>query len=60
MLDGNWGGQHGLVVGVFNCGPTGRWFESVLCQGTLTFPQWSMTGWVRALVCPAVSVRLGI
>ena len=21
-----WGGHRGLVVGVFDCGPTGRWF----------------------------------
>ena len=34
----------GLVFGVFDCGPTGWRFESTLCQSTLTFPQWSMTG----------------
>ena len=33
-----WDGHCGLVVGTFNCGPIGRWFESALCQSTLTFP----------------------
>ena len=27
-----------------DCGPQGRWVESASCRGTLTFPQWSMTG----------------
>ena len=31
-------GGPGLVVGVFDCGLTGRQFESALCQSTLTFP----------------------
>ena len=39
-----WGGHLGLVVGVFDCGPTGRRFESTLCRSTVTLPQWSMTG----------------
>ena len=38
-----WGGHRGLVVGVFDCRPTSRWFESASCQSTLTFPQWPMT-----------------
>ena len=37
------GGHRGVVVGVFDCGPTGRCFESALGRTTLTFPQWSMT-----------------
>ena len=37
-----WGGHRGLVVGVFDCGPTGRPFESALCRSTLTFPHDSM------------------
>ena len=27
-----------MVVGVFDCGLTGRWFESALCRSTLTIP----------------------
>ena len=29
--------HHGLVVGVFDCGPAGRRFNSALCWSTLTF-----------------------
>ena len=33
----SWSGNHrGLVVGVFDCGPTGRRFECATCQSTLT------------------------
>ena len=40
----NCGGHHGLVVGVFDCGPSGQRLESALSRSTLTFPQWSVTG----------------
>ena len=33
-----WGGDRGLVIGVFDCGPTGRPFESASCRSTLTPP----------------------
>ena len=40
-----WGGHRGLVVGVFDCVPTGRRFASALCRSTLTLTSpWSMTG----------------
>ena len=32
------GSRHGLVVGVFDCGPTGRRLESASFQSTLTSP----------------------
>ena len=38
------GGHCGLVVGVFDCGPTDRCLESALHQSTFTFPLCSMTG----------------
>ena len=39
------GGYCGVVVSVFDCGPTGRRFESFSHQkmAALTFCQWSMT-----------------
>ena len=38
----------------------GQRFESALCRSTFTFPQWSMTGKIKALVNQAMSVRLRI
>ena len=42
-----WCGHRGMVVGVFDCGPTGRRFQFALCRST-AFPrsaqQWPMTG----------------
>ena len=43
-LRGGGGGHRGLVVGMFDCGPIVWRFEFALCQSTLTFPQWAMTG----------------
>ena len=34
IIDPTWGGHPGLVVGVFDCGPTGRQFESASCRST--------------------------
>ena len=52
------GSSRGLVVSVVDCTPIGRRFESASCQRILPPPQLSMTGYSKALVCPAMYVRL--
>ena len=61
VLRRSWEVIRGLADGVFDRGPTGRRFESALCRSTFTsVPPWSMAGYIKALVCPAVSLRLDI
>ena len=44
-----WGSHRGLVVGVFDCGPKCRRFESALCRSTLTFPS-VVHDWVNKVI----------
>ena len=54
-------GHSGLVVSVFDCGPTGRRFESASCRSTLTYlsvAQDQAQDWVnKGLVCATGHIK---
>ena len=42
---------------MFDCGPTGRWFESAFCRSTLTFPP-VVHDWVNKGLGTSMSSRV--